>query len=313
VDRFCKDERHGVSVGLPLIHASAMERIRERQLGYAPVSFPEGDYAIVGDSRGLIETADQKRHRVAAMPSALDAVFRRRVAYLATVALTVILATLPLFDWLSGLCWLSDGNVAGKASNPFDNVRSWHQAMESFSSFLGWAIEVVGSSWNWVMGWLSNLLTWSANSQLLPGWLEAWLRSFARHPALSLFCGVAALWLFVRKTPQIQDQIRARSEYAWNHEPDVSPPKRLWTDRIARSIRTNGTLLVVYDWLTRLVVPIAVAVLVALPACLIIVWFFLPKFGRNKLRRNRYLVRPRAASTPRSTSGPLEPPPPIAT
>jgi hypothetical protein len=224
----------------------------------------------------------------------------RRVVYFATVGLTAVLTALPALDWLYPL----HGPGPAATDRLLDAIRAWPQAMEGFRSFSDWAIVLAGEAWNWARAEFSWLLTWIADNKFFPGWLEPWLRSFARHPFFSLACGVAALWLFVRKGPQIQDQIRARSEYAWDRASATSadqPPERHWTDRIARAIRTNGPLLVLYDWMTRIVVPVLLAIVVALPACLLVVWFFLPKFVRNKSRRRKYLVKARATSSSSGT------------
>ena len=124
----------------------------------------------------------QTRHRE--MTSAREAVIHRKSAYFATVVLTLILATLPAVDWLTGnASWRS-----GTAAIPV---------------------------WSDIGSFISKALIWILALDVLPGWASAWCASFARHPMLFLLAGSLLLWLFVRHAAAIQDQIFARAEYAW--------------------------------------------------------------------------------------------------
>ena len=188
VDRLCNDTEHGVQVRRPKVHASVQDRIRQRQVAYAPVSFPS-DYQVfrrTGQNMPLepvapqLGTPQQNRERIDDMEAAWDAVFRRRVAYFTTVALTLLLAAFPVLDYLG---WLP-GSLFG-----------WNPIPEPLSTAL------------------SSLLKMAA--RFTPSWTAWWLASFAKFPVLFLISAVMLLWLFFKKSHELQKEIFARAEYAW--------------------------------------------------------------------------------------------------
>jgi uncharacterized protein (DUF2235 family) len=136
-----------------------------------------------------LEANDDAAGRAEDMETVRDAVFRRQVAYLSTVALTFVLAVLPVLDGLATV-------LRARAT--------------LWTSFLA-DVPV----WSVATGWVSHKLTLVLRIGVFPGWLSFWVASFARHPTLALVCGGIVAWLFVRKSSQIQDQIFARAEYAW--------------------------------------------------------------------------------------------------
>ncbi len=92
------------------------------------------------------------------------------------------------------------------------------------------------------------------------------------------------------------------------HERDLGAGARVvWTDYLARLLRTNKVLVAIYNWLAKRAVPMLFALFVAAPIGLLIVPFFIPKFVRNAIRRRRYGVRlspSTIARTPRHDLGP---------
>ena len=192
VDALCADPDHGVEVHTPTVHQTAINRIRAWRVRYAPVSFPcrrynkawrraVGKPAMFGDAP---ESPACMRLRAQQMTMARDAVIRRKAAYFATVALTLVLTALPAVDWLTGnASWRS-----GTAAIPV---------------------------WSDVGGLVSRALIWILALDVLPGWASTWCASFARHPMLLLLAGSLLLWLFVRHAGEVQEQIFARAEYAW--------------------------------------------------------------------------------------------------
>lgn len=192
VDALCDDPEHGVQIAVPQIHQSVVERIRERRVGYAPISFPNRfGYGMVqrGPAPPLVgappvETQGQVAARDNDMNTVRDAVARRKVAYHATVALTSVLVALPLVDWLTGYAY-----------------RGYNSA----------AIPV----WSDIARFVSAVLSWMLALGFLPGWTAPWFDAFAHHSMLFLIAGVLLLWLFIRRSVQIQDQVFARAEYAW--------------------------------------------------------------------------------------------------
>jgi uncharacterized protein (DUF2235 family) len=207
VDALCDDGQHQVLVARPQIHDSAMKRIKNRQVAYAPISFPRlpRGYDLLGsaspgDPSRLVplptEPPGDLEVRAKDMEPVRDAVVRRRVAYFATVTLTVVLALLPGVDWLA-------------------SVGTW-PTMPPFSGIvrLGEALSRI-PIWSSLSRLVGRLLSWTLELNVVPAWASFWLTSFAKHPALFLFCAVVVLWLFFRKSHLLQDEIFARAEYAW--------------------------------------------------------------------------------------------------
>jgi hypothetical protein len=120
VDRLCNDAGYDVFVAKPKIHDSAQKRIGARQVAYAPVSFPT-DYEAVGRAGNLraplrpmplLENLADLARRISDIESAWDAVWRKRLAYFATVALSLVLVAFPVLERLG---WLRPACPAGNA------------------------------------------------------------------------------------------------------------------------------------------------------------------------------------------------------
>jgi hypothetical protein len=205
VNALCNDLDHQVFVARPQIHDSAMKRIERCQVAYAPISFPTCGYDRLGPAGPgspsslvplpTVESADQLCARAKDMEVVRDAVFRRRVAYFATVTFTVLLALLPFIDWIVSHGYWKPWILIFWLGELVSRIPGWH-----------WAAQMVG-----------GVLRWTVDQQFLPGWVSFWLKSFADHPALFLFCSIVVLWLFFRKSYLLQDQIFARAEYAWQN------------------------------------------------------------------------------------------------
>lgn len=125
VRRLSQDERRHVSIERPKVHRSVLERIGRRRVAYSPVSPPQ---ALLG-ANTLVQDPEDAYVLIAAAPlpapgdpgpsnawmdCALDAVWQRRVAYLATVAGSVLLALFPLLFWKSAFPETPRGGVVGK-------------------------------------------------------------------------------------------------------------------------------------------------------------------------------------------------------
>jgi uncharacterized protein (DUF2235 family) len=312
VDSLCDDKDHGVKIARPKIHNSALQRIMQWQVAYAPISFPclPRGYDIYGRAAAPqtlallppIETAAQAAGRANDMKRARDAVFRKRVAYAVTVAFTIILAVLPVVDWIArnatwqkGMAWLG-------ASVPM-----LYRLLTAPNSALAWAgdelLRIPG--WHWLtQDLVGSVLKWIVTMQFLPGWLTFWLNSFANHPGLFTVCAPVLLWLFFKKSQQLQDQIFARAERAWQRirgnladadghaqKENVTEPKETWIDPIVRWLSTNRILVAIYLWLSKKLIPFLFAMVIAAPIGFVIWLFFIPKFLSNKLRRKKYGVR----------------------
>lgn len=143
-----------------------------------------------------------------------NSVFRRRVAYFFTVVFTVLLAVLPVIDWIAARNFWGRVSMTLGTSIPV----LYRQLSAPFSELALAAAELSHiSGWTWAMQKLSDALTWTAGQPFFLAWLLSfWLKSFANHPTLFLLSGLTVLWLFFRKSYQLQDQIFARAEYAWH-------------------------------------------------------------------------------------------------
>jgi uncharacterized protein (DUF2235 family) len=306
MDNLCNDPDHGVTIGRVLVHDSVLERVRRWQVAYAPVCVskqPRG-YDLCGRSesppvlvvRKPVEIAADIEKRAADMELVNDAVFRRRVAYVFTVTFTVVLAALPVFDWIAGHVWApASAWLDANAPTVFVMV----VVPFTWLAWLGNELRLI-PGWNWTTQKVGFALNWAVTEQFFPAWVTIWLKSFGNHPALFAFCGLAVLWLFLRKSQLLQDQIFARAEYAWRRimtttgqpaKAHLKGPASAWTDPIVRWLRTNSVVVAVYGWLSRRLVPMLFALLVAAPIGVLITPFFIPKFIRNWRRRRRYEVR----------------------
>jgi hypothetical protein len=219
MDSLCDDSDHGVTIARLQVHDSVLERIRRWQVAYAPICISKQPhkYDLYQRSATLpvlvrrtpVESVNDVEGRAADMQLVYDAVFRRRVAYLFTVAFTVVLAVLPVFDWVALNLW------APVAEWLVSTIPQIYQVLTAPFLALAWVGDVMSSipGWSWVTRELGVAL--SVAKQFFPGWSAFWLDSFAKHPALSVVCAVMALWLFFRKSQLLEDQIFARAEYAW--------------------------------------------------------------------------------------------------
>jgi uncharacterized protein (DUF2235 family) len=293
VDDLCHDKEHGVEIPTPLIHQSVVSRLTCWEVGYAPLSLPTTRYSVVqrapiqlvptvslASGPTLVrlpapESEEEIMRRRQGMAPALDAVFRRRVAYFSTVALTVVLAILPLIDFTRSNHTSPSGQVCMIGKRALTDVLSYAQD----------ATDCVSSGMNL-----------AADLPLFPG-SSVWLSSFSRHPVLVLICLPVLVWLFFRKSLLLQEQICARAEYAWavvfrKLQPRRQPsrPKPVWTDSLVRRLRSSAVTWKAYRFVTRRVVPVFFALFAALIG-LVILPFFLPKFYRNIKRRRGYNVK----------------------
>lgn len=72
---------------------------------------------------------------------------------------------------------------------------------------------------------------------------------------------------------------------------EFEEPRVVWTEHVARWLRTNTVLGRLYTVVARRLVPLLFAVGIAAPVGLLLLLCFLPKFVRNAQRRRRYGVR----------------------
>lgn len=326
VDGLCDDPDHGVSVAHPKIHDSVLRRIGQWQVAYAPISFPRlpRGYEIVARgkaptvlvSRPSVETIADITAREQGMEPVQDAVFRRSVAYSVTVAFSIILALLPAVDWLADNKTWQAIWARLDASVP---IIDW---LLKAPYLILWSIGdalILIPGWHWFTQiFVHKLLQQILDLGVAPGWVTIWLKAFANHPALFVVCALTLLWLFVRKSQQLQGLIFARSDDAWaavrrrhnipsapGAQQTVAAAKRTPVDYVVRQLRTNCIFTVPYLWWSKSVMPMLFAIFVAAPVGAIMAVFFIPKFIRNASRRRKYGAQLASDRLPRIPGTPV--------
>ena len=127
---------------------------------------------------------------------------------------------------------------------------------------------------------LSDTLIWIVDQQFGPAWASLWLKSFANHPTLFVFRNHSTLVVFQKELSIKRSDFcacgicvaaRLRLDMAERpKKPKISKPKGIWTDSIVRRLRTNLILVAIYDWLTGRVVPMLLALFIAVPVGLLL-------------------------------------------
>ena len=164
--------------GLPKIHRSAFQRVREKVVPYAPTGLP-AQYCVVTTRNPVpvFETSEEAAARRSAMDGALDIVYWRRWLYRAFLATTMALVASPvLLEWeaattCSGAgCLL--GPVCGFARTVLPDfaagwVAAWCQNPEWFALLLFFYVTLsVLKQWAAAGTFERAALAWSAPTAL---------------------------------------------------------------------------------------------------------------------------------------------------
>ncbi len=107
IEDLCNDKQAGVTIKLPKLHRSVLERIRGHSLPYAPTGIPANYEVISTDGKKRqYETPEQASERDASLNYARDIIFWRRRIYIALVLTTLVLVASRFFlDWdKGGIC-----------------------------------------------------------------------------------------------------------------------------------------------------------------------------------------------------------------
>lgn len=283
VDELCDDPEHGVKVTTPKVHLAALARIKEREVAYAPLSFPT-DYTVVerdAAQRGLVRSKWEEVHReqrIEDMKDAWDTVARRRSVYFLIVVLTVLLATLPLVAefWR----WLTTPRT----------VHLVHATSVEPISFVG-IIETIVA---WGLGFLESVVTGFLGLAQDLLWLPAWwLCWYEDHPWSFLLVALPLGWLFVRTGGLLQDEVFSRADYAWRgvrRLTIVKQPARARGDQAVRFLRERTAGKVSKNG--RLALHAVIAVLIGVIGSIAWILFFIPSHLRIRKLREKYAVRP---------------------
>lgn len=226
VERLCHDRDHEVEIATPKFHPSALERIRRRQVAYAPLS-PTLAFEVIeapGHERHVVEQA----YDATWMEQASNTVWWRRLSYLATVALSVLLVGFPLLDkW---------------ALPAIENILPAAATLDPLRPVVDRLSGIVPADF----------------ADILPGWSRPWVASFLHRPTIALVSALLLIWLFWRKSGQLQHKIAARAELAWaqlKHITVVPHIVRRWDDRIAGYFRSSPAWTSVYRFVSRRLIP----------------------------------------------------------
>jgi hypothetical protein len=166
------------------------------------------------------------------MEQARNTVWWRRLSYLATVALSALLVSFPLLDK-----WALPAieNILPAAAT-FDPLRP-------------------------VVDRLSGIIP-ADFADILPGWSRPWVTSFLHRPTIALVAALLLIWLFWRKSGQLQHKIAARAELAWAQLKQITVVPhivRRWDDRIAEYFRNSPAWTSLYRFVSRQLIPFVFA------------------------------------------------------
>ena len=206
------------------VHESVVERIRSGVDRYAPIGLPR-DYTVVrwdGTTRPRPESEDEAAARVSSQDQVWNDVWRKRVNYFVTVAVSLVLAGLPLIETSQLL--------------PSSVLAELDQRVRPLTWWLPPMIEFVGG--------------------FLPGFTTFWLQSFERNPVVLLVC-LAALVALMLRGSALQRRIRDRMFCLWRsqHRQSVDPPQPRGAERWIYAFRTHPVYQIVLQNLKWRVVP----------------------------------------------------------
>ncbi|MPZ36270.1 MAG: DUF2235 domain-containing protein [Rhodospirillales bacterium] len=207
------------------VHESVVERIRSGVDRYAPIVLPR-DYTVDcwnGEFAARPESDTDADARVGGQAQVWNDVWRKRVNYFATVAISVVLVLLPLLEQQSSLL-----------------QASFLAQLDQLAKPLIW--------------WLPPLIEFVG--RFLPEFTHVWLHSFARSPVVFLVLLVALAALLLRGGA-LQRRIQGRMYWLWRsqHGQSANPPKPGWAERWIQVLRTHPVYQAVLQNLKWRVVP----------------------------------------------------------
>jgi uncharacterized protein (DUF2235 family) len=269
----CKDDEHGVEVAKVNVHPSVLERIARHQVEYAPVSL-DCPFQVLGGSQRY--EPDEE-----ALEVAKDVVWWRRLAYFATVGLTVFIGLFALRPVWSLL-------KAGCSFVTLPLIEALPGTADKIASGLRWTKDTI-------LGVLPDQVL-----EFHPDWI---VLSFREHPLTAVLSLGILAWLFFRKSEDLQDRIKARAEWAWRVQKNLEAthaPKPGGLNRFARHARpVTAWLYRYYRKVVALVLGVAIGSVAIIPVALFALW-------RALFRRPKWVAEPRSAPRGIAASARLE-------
>lgn len=194
-----KDPRDNVSIDIPLIHHTVLDRIRHGGDRYAPIGLP-GRYSVVGangavmpPAKGAYEHHTQASDRFNRQESVWNLVWRRRVLYFATLFLVLFILFRPYLP--------SSGYYIFDALN----------ALYIGFRYLGALLSPVFSVLEPLVSGLLNVL-----SAFIPSFLAEWLKTLAADRAPFL-AQLSVLGVLMWRSSSLKTAIRTDMRGLWTH------------------------------------------------------------------------------------------------
>jgi hypothetical protein len=232
VPELCDDSAHLVKITDPVLHRSVIERVSAGSVPCAPISAPR-QFSVAQTGQNGLGTGQPIDMNW--MELAWDRAWWRLVFYLATVVLTVLLASFPILQalgWLDRVDRFFTAHVCALAPG----------ACTSFKSLLAAGYAFVGQH-------LPTLISVSIPELIIkvaPSWSVIWVKSFVAYPIIALALLLPLAWLFFIGSRRMQNAIADYAEFAWWEQKHGSPPpaaRGTFLDAVARFMRKRLRLL----------------------------------------------------------------------
>ena len=187
-----------VKIDLPKIHHSVFDRIGAKGLGYAPIVLPK-KYAVVMPGDSIVdlstktrETRDGAELRARAQEKVWDLAWFRRMAYFATLFVTLCLVFLPWAKHLSGL----------KGIWPLSALEDGEKCIKSALCFVAGVPKLLGV--------------------FLPAFANRWVETYSANPGVFLGLAIVLGVLMIFGT-WLDKKMRTRMTAIWQPSRALNP------------------------------------------------------------------------------------------
>ena len=220
----------------PKIHESVFDRIRRSDGTYAPIVLP-ADYRVVDGNgnisppsldRSLEDTPKAQLREQHQEVTVWDSVWKRRVAYFATVFVTGLIVLLPWF--------------AGKFPKGIPFLGAISEPEKCTSSSLCF------------LAGLTNLL-----GAVLPGFAQGWVKAIAANPGIFIVLA-AAVYLLMNVGMRLRRKITDQMSALWDASKPLGPINRSEISKF----RTDPVYVGFFHFIKRYFLPTSLGILMAL-------------------------------------------------